>query len=321
MTPTSDNAREDRHRGVPRRGAVALALGFVAYGVGVGNLNAQGASLAKVLSLPVGPPEERLSYGSDPLQFGELRLPQGNGPFPLAIIVHGGCWSAKLGGLPEEAVSLALVRPFAASLTDAGVATWNVEYRRLGNAGGGWPGTYQDLARATDFAKELASRYRLDLARVITIGHSSGGHLAMWLAARKNLPKTSLLYVPSPLPLVGVVSLDGLLDLVSDLAAQVCGFPAVTEFMGGSPRDHPDRYAQGSASTLRPLGVPQALFASPVFEEAAKSYQASGKHAGEAVDLRLRPDAGHFGWLDPSSQASKAVIERIQSLVAASKPQ
>src|SRR5712692_5425863 len=93
----------------------------------------------------------RISYGADPLQYGELRMPTSKGPHPVAIIVHGGCWLAKLGNMDERAISMEMIRPVAAALTDAGIATWNVEYRRLGHAGGGWPGTFQDVAHAADF--------------------------------------------------------------------------------------------------------------------------------------------------------------------------
>src|SRR6478752_1234869 len=127
-------------------------------------------------------PGERIPYGKGTLQFGDLRVPDGPGSHPVAILVHGGCWSAKLGQLPEAATSLDLLRPLAAALVQNGIATWNVEYRRLGNDGGGWPGTYEDLANATDFIRELAPKHHLDLQRIVLVGHSSGGHLALWLA-------------------------------------------------------------------------------------------------------------------------------------------
>src|SRR5262245_35594193 len=185
----------------------------------------------------------RIAYGTDPLQFGELRVPSTTGPHPVAIVVHGGCWVAKLGNMDERAVAMDNMRPLAAALTEAGIATWNVEYRRLGNAGGGWPGTFQDVAHAADFIRTLARANELDLARVIAIGHSAGGQLVMWMAARAKLPRTSDLYTSNPLALTGVVNLDGPPDLKATIPMQqpVCGTPVITNLMGGSPDQQPER--------------------------------------------------------------------------------
>jgi hypothetical protein len=103
----------------------------------VGLLHGQTTNPLELIKQETPPANERIAYGQDPLQFGELRLPGGDGPFPVAILVHGGCWSAKLGKLPEPVTSFELLRPMAAALAKAGVASWNVEYRRLGNEGGG----------------------------------------------------------------------------------------------------------------------------------------------------------------------------------------
>jgi hypothetical protein len=113
------------------------------------------------------PGARRIAYGNELLQFGELRVPSTKGPHPVAIVVHGGCWVAKLGNLDERAVAIDNMRPLAAALTEAGIATWNIEYRRLGNAGGGWPGTFQDVGRAADFVRTLAASNALDLTRAI----------------------------------------------------------------------------------------------------------------------------------------------------------
>ena len=104
-------------------------------------LTAQDRTPADLLQMAVPEGALRIAYGEAPLQFGELRLPTGRGPHPVAVIVHGGCWMSKLGNLDEHAVALDLLRQMAATLAENGIATWNVEYRRLGNAGGGWPGT------------------------------------------------------------------------------------------------------------------------------------------------------------------------------------
>jgi acetyl esterase/lipase len=208
------------------------------------------------------PPAIRIAYGSGPLQFGELRVPDGSAKYPVAILVHGGCWPAKLAPLPETVTSLDLLRPLAMALLQARIASWNLEYRRLGNPGGGWPGTYQDLGRAADFLHDLAPGHNLDLSRVIAIGHSSGGQLALWLAARYRLPKTSPVYVQSPLTIKGVVNIDGPPDLEAFIGSdkEICGDSVVRQFLGGLPAEFPRHYQEGSASGLLPIAVAQKLF-------------------------------------------------------------
>ena len=115
--------------------------------------------------------------------------------------------------MDAKAVAMDNMRPLAAALTEEGIATWNIEYRRLGNDGGGWPGTFRDVASAADLLRTLAREHALDLTRVIAIGHSAGGHLAMWLAARPKMPQGSDVYSSNPLKLAGVVNLDGPGDL------------------------------------------------------------------------------------------------------------
>ena len=104
-------------------------------------------------------PDERVAYGDDPLQFGELRLPEGTGPHPVVILIHGGCWLSEF--------DITHLRKLAAAVTRTGVATWALEYRRVGNPGGGWPGTFQDIARGADHLRVLAKTHPLDLDRVI----------------------------------------------------------------------------------------------------------------------------------------------------------
>jgi acetyl esterase/lipase len=132
-------------------------------------LFAQDRSPDDLLKLPV-PEASRVAYGTGALQFGELRVPAGRGPHPVVIIIHGGCWVAKLGKLDDRAVALDLVRPIAADLAANGFATWNLEYRRLGNDGGGWPGTFQDIAAGADYLRQIAAKNQLDVSRVVAIG-------------------------------------------------------------------------------------------------------------------------------------------------------
>jgi acetyl esterase/lipase len=129
-----------------------------------------------VAALPASIRTKTEAYGPDPLQVGDLRIlrmPKGLGPFPVAVIVHGDCWTKGFA-------TLSYMSPLASALTDAGIATWNVEYRQVGDAGGGWPGTYLDWAAASHHLRILAKSYALDLKRVIAIGHSAGASGAFW---------------------------------------------------------------------------------------------------------------------------------------------
>jgi len=260
----------------------------------------------------------RVAYGADPLQFGELRVPATEGPHPLAVVVHGGCWVAKLGNLDERAVAMDNMRPLAAALTEAGIATWNVEYRRLGNPGGGWPGTFNDVAQGADFVRTLAEANHLDLTRVIAVGHSAGGHLVTWLAARSKLPPTSELYTRDPLPLVGVVNLDGPPDLRATIPAEqsICGSPVVTNLMGGSPEERPERYRAGSPVELLPLGVRQEFFAGRMFAAQAVPYETATEQAGDTVHTTVLANAGHFVFIDPQSDIWPQVLAAVRGLLA-----
>jgi acetyl esterase/lipase len=260
----------------------------------------------------------RIVYGTDPPQFGELRVPSTKGPHPVAIVVHGGCWVAKLGNLDPRAVAIDNMRPLASALTEAGIATWNIEYRRLDNEGGGWHGTFQDVAHAADHLRTLQRDHQLDLARVISIGHSAGGHLAMWLAARPKLAKTSELYVDNPLRLVGVVNLDGPADLKATLPLQqpVCGRPVISELIGGSPEERPGRYHDASPVELLPFGVPQAFFAGQMFVAHVAPYAEAAKRAGDSLQTSPYPNAGHFVFIDPQSDVWPQVMQSVRRLLS-----
>jgi len=156
----------------------------------------------ELTALPTRPPDYRISYGEGASQYGELRVPGGAGPHPLVILIHGGCFKAAYA-------TAGSIGAMGDALKDVGIATWNIEYRRLGEAGSGWPGTYLDVGRAVDHVREIARAHHLDLGRVAVVGHSAGGHLAMWTAARRRLPKSSELYVADPLPVRGVMDLPG----------------------------------------------------------------------------------------------------------------
>ena len=204
--------------------------------------------------LPASEPDQRIAYGKETSQFGDLRLPPGPGPHPVVVLIHGGCFKAAYATNRDLAA-------MADALRTSGIATWNIEYRRLGEAGAGWPGTYLDVGRAVDHLRQLAGPHRLDLRRVVVVGHSAGGHLAMWSAARSKLGAGSPLHALDPLLLRGVVNLAGPVDMTANIAGYegLCKDQVVTGLLGGTPASMPERYAAASPIRLVPLGVPQAL--------------------------------------------------------------
>ncbi|MDQ3309402.1 MAG: alpha/beta hydrolase [Gemmatimonadota bacterium] len=267
---------------------------------------------AEIERQPVPAADHRIAYGSDSLHFGELRLPRGPGPHPLVVVIHGGCWRSQY--------NLEHISSASAALTRAGYATWTLEYRRIGNPGGGWPGTFQDVAQGTDYVRALAQRFPLDLDRVVLMGHSAGGHLALWLAARRNLPRESVLRSPDPLPVRGVVSLAGITDLRSYGAAPGSCNAAVAELMGGTSQEFPDRYLQGSPVELLPLGVPQRLLHGAldptVPVEQSRTLEARARAQGDDAQLWLLEGAGHFDVIAPFAPAWRRVEEAVRSLLS-----
>ena len=199
--------------------------------------------------------------------------------------------------------------------------TWNVEYRRLPQPGSGWPGTYEDVGRGVDYLRRIAQQYELDLHHVVVVGHSAGGHLAMWVAARKRLPPGSALYTAEPLPIRGVVDLAGPGDMETEIAVEVgaCQSRVVEQLLGGSPTDVPERYAQVSASKLLPLGVPQVLVwgDSDVLRPMwlGEEYTRAATAAGDSADLIIVPGLGHFEVASPYSPAWPKVRDAISALL------
>jgi len=269
---------------------------------------AQQLTFEDIKRLPVHAGGQRLSYGGDPFQFGELRLPKGKGPYPVVIVIHGGCWYSEY--------DLNHLGSFNAQITELGVATWSLEYRRVGNPGGGWPGTFADVAQGADYLRTLARTYPLDLKRVIVVGHSAGGQLALWLAARHRLPANSALYDKNPLLIHGVVSLAGVTDLKK--FRPNCR-DAVIKLLGGPPEQVADRYQQTSPLELLPLGVEQRLIIGAadgiVPAELGTSYQIAAQEKGDRVDLTNIAGAGHFDLIAPQSLAWPAIQKAIRSLL------
>lgn len=250
----------------------------------------------------------RLPYGESEWQFGDLRLPDGPGPYPVVLSIHGGFWKAKYGLEYNEKLSVWFTRH--------GYATWNIEYRRVGHPGGGWPGTLLDVAAAADHLRALAPQYHLDLGRVVAIGHSAGGHLALWLAGRPKLPAGSELFAAHPLKLRGVISLAGVADLAlmyriheeQQVPREESPVPGL---LGALPDQVPERLALGSPVRLAPLGLPTVL-AHGVEDQVVpiRVAEAYAAVAGEEAELLTLPGVEHFKVIDPEAAGAWPPIAR-----------
>jgi acetyl esterase/lipase len=262
--------------------------------------------------LPMPPADYNLPYGQDTNQIGELRLPAGPGPHPIIVLVHGGCW------MPQARRYLAAMGD---ELKKDGIASWNIGYRRIGQPGGGWPGTYLDVGYAIDYLRTIAAQYRLDLSHTAVLGHSAGGHLAMWAGTRHRLTPASPLYIADPLPLRGVINLAGTIDMSANIAhmEQKCRGPVVSNLMGGTLAAVPDRYKAVSAQTLLPLGVTQVLIWGDqedfVPQPLVERYVAAAAGSGDRVRLIVVPATGHFETASPFTSAWPVVREAIRSLL------
>jgi acetyl esterase/lipase len=280
-----------------------IAIALTSLLLAVAPVSAQRFGPRQVDSLPSRSPSAVARYGTDSLHFGELRLPDGNGPFPVAVVIHGGCWTKGFATLRNTAA-------LASALVDLGVATWNIEYRQLRDPGGGWPGTFQDVGAGIDYLRTLARQHPLDLRKVVLIGHSAGAHLALWGAGRGKLAVDSPIRGQDPLTVHGAVAIDGPGDLIGfvGLDQRICGQPVITNLFGGSPTDQPERYRQGSPQELLPLRVPQYLVAAPVLTaDAARAYQARARAVGDTVAILVVTDGGHFDVIGPGRPAFAAV--------------
>ena len=253
----------------------------------------------------------RLKYGDEPFQFGDLYIPADEERHPLVILIHGGFWRATY--------ELSLMTKLAQDLATRGIAAWNIEYRRVGNSGGGWPGTFLDVAKATDYVITIADQYSLDLQHVVAVGHSAGGHLALWLATRGKLVQDwELARDAAPLALSGVVSLAGAMDL-EQVWQLGLGNDAVVELLDGSPDEVPERYKMASPFELLPLGIEQVLIHGTEDDSVplivSQEYADRARQLGDTVKLIKLVGGNHFVVIDPGSTAWSRTVEEIKRLL------
>ena len=273
-------------------------------------------------------PDHRIAYGNDALQYGELWLPATTGkqPLPVVVLIHGGCWRADLPG-PE------LVAFLADELRKKGVAVWSLTYRRVGHNGGGYPGTFDDVANGVAHLRAIAKKFNLDLGRAVATGHSAGGHLALWVAAQNRIPAGSELKREPAVAFKAVVGIAAIPDLAhfASAGAEACGSDTVARLVdtaGRSPaaaktagpanansRDAIVPLRDTSPAEMLPLGVKQILlhgvFDGIVPPAIGLRYQARAREAGENVELVTLKNAGHFELIAPWTPAGKVVVARI----------
>ncbi len=267
-------------------------------------------TLADYMALRGPAPNATFAYGSAPSQFAELFRPAGAGPFPVVVLVHGGCWTIEYGGITQ-------MRNVAGALAAQGIAVWNVEYRRADEAGGGYPGTYQDINAALDKLAAEAPRHQLDTSRIVAMGHSAGGQLVQWMAGRSKIAAGSPLFHPHPLPIRNIISLGGLADLRNekDLIQASCG-RSTLQLAGAPSASRPDVYADTNAAELMPNGSRTWLVTGALDTisppRAAHDYARRARAAGDQAEVLILPDASHYDEIAASSPAWKLILPLIR---------
>ena len=250
-------------------------------------------------------PDAILRYGTGPRAFAELRVPPGKGPFPLAVLYHGGCWKTGVA-------TQAYLAPLATRWRQLGIATLNVDYREVGD-GGGWPGSFEDWQASAKLIDEVAARYPIDRARVTLVGHSAGATPVQWLAAEQG--PDGPVGARAPLAVRAAIVFDGPADVGLERGAfdALCQFGAVDPFMGGSPKTVPQRYAAISPEG-HPPRVAEIRFEMARMPPAPGAAQKAIRAGGAALTVHVNEGASHFAILtpgDPVYQADEPALLRV----------
>jgi len=255
----------------------------------------------------------RLAWGDGEQEFGELWLPEGEGPHPVLVMIHGGCWLAEIPGtILQDYV--------AADLADHGVAMWNLEYARIGHETGAYPGTFEDIAAGVEYLRAIAEPYQLDLSRVVFTGHSAGGHLALWAAGRDDLPEDSPLHTDDPLIPDAVVTLAGINDLevYREQGPGRCGEPDTVDALVNG------RYADTSPAAMLPLGAEQIMISGAldpiVPPRLGQAYTDQAEAAGDPARHVIMDEAGHFELIDPTAPAWTEIRSILLEALEAHEP-
>ena len=271
-------------------------------------------SLDDYLALNGPAPTAQIAYGPTPSQYAQLFRPEGSGPFPVVVLVHGGCWTVAFGGIKQ-------MRNVAGALVAQGIAVWNVEYRRVDEPGGGYPGTYEDMHAALDSLRQHAPEYQLDVKRIVAMGHSAGGQLVQWIAGRDKLPKSSPLYRDTVLPIKNILSLGGLADLrhEKDLIKSSCERD-IAQLAGSASNERPDIYSDTNAADLMPNGSRTVLATGELDTisppRVAHDYAAKAKLAGDHAEVLIMPGASHYDEIAATSNAWRMILPVIKQMLA-----
>ena len=266
-------------------------------------------SLAAFLAQPRPEPDATISYGPMAAQGIDLYLPKTGGPHPIAILIHGGCWSKRTAGREQ-------MRALGTDLASRGIAVWSIGYRRVDEDGGAYPGIFQDVAKAIDLLPANATKYKLDTSRVVAVGHSAGAHLALWAASRRRLSHTSPLYSADPFRIGTVIALGGVGDIERATGLPgVCGRPTVPALIGQPSAARPDVYSDTSPSKLLPTDARIVMITGaedditpPVY---AQTFVDEVKASGGTAEVTIVPDAAHFDVVATSTPTWQLVRDRI----------
>ena len=262
-------------------------------------------------------PDHKIAYGRDAMQYGELWLPPTptKTALPVVVLIHGGCWRADLPG-PE------LVAFISDDLRNHGVAVWSITYRRVGHIGGGYPGTFYDVADGVAHLRTIAEKYNLDLTRAVVAGHSAGGHLALWVAAQNRIPAASILKRDQAVNFKAVIGIAAMPDLAyfARAGAHACGDKTVDQLTDATARTPAvgaknAPYLDTSPSEMLPLGVKQILMHGVldgiVPPAIGLRYQTRAKESGDSVELIALENSGHFELIAPWTPPGEAVVAKI----------
>lgn len=264
-------------------------------------------------ALPVAGPTDQISYGDNAAQIVDVWLPEGAGPHPVVLIVHGGCWQKSYADRTQ--LSLA-----AEALRQHGLAVWNIEYRGVDEAGGGYPGTYLDVAAAADALRTAPEAFNLDTDRVVAYGHSAGGHLAAWLGARRNLPRDSPLASDDPLPLLAIINAGGLVDLeASKQKISDCKVTLTPMLTGAASQARTDVFSDTSPARLQPISIMQynvyGADDNIALPELGAAYTALVKANGGQSEFIEMSDTGHVELILPGTPAFEMQAALLESLL------
>ena len=270
-------------------------------------------TMEEVTSVDFVESDTTIQYDEDAFNFAELRIPKNNlkNKFPVLVILHGGCWLSAVANAD-------FMRGYATELAREGYATYNVEYRSADHPEGGWPNTFNDVRNAINALSSLSADYPINLDKILLIGHSAGGHLALWASLFPNNLSNDYAITPLNAKIQGIVSLAGIVDLEKyfDPTNQSCG-RGVGRLMGGSPEELPDLYQMGSPVNLYSFSsnTPIVLISGELDPIVTVDHVKILSDAHPEIQHLIIPQSGHFEMVVPQTEAWKQTLNIIKSMI------